>query len=217
MPKSPVLPLPKLILASTSPFRQQLLQKLHLPFVTAKPEVDETPLPNETVAQMVARLSQLKAQAVAGTTRETAIIIGSDQSASLEEQPLGKPHTFENALAQLQSMQGKTITFYTGLCVINTQTGKTFQAMDLTQVHFRQLSTQAITTYLELEQPFNCAGSFKSEGLGITLFKAIETKDPNALIGLPLIELTTIFQQMGYELPLKEPFAQGEPSAKKNA
>ncbi|GAB6034085.1 Maf family protein [Galenea microaerophila] len=204
MPNSPVLPLPKLILASTSPFRQQLLQKLKLPFSTARPEVDETPIAGESVEAMVERLSQLKAQAVAQTTDEPAIIIGSDQSASLAGQPLGKPHTFEKALTQLQSMQGKIIIFYTGLCVINTQTQQQFQAMDITRVHFRQLSDQALTRYLELEQPFNCAGSFKSEGLGITLFKAIETCDPNALIGLPLIELTTIFQQMGYELPLKD-------------
>ena len=204
MPNSPVLPLPKLILASTSPFRQQLLQKLKLPFSTARPEVDETPIAGESVEAMVERLSQLKAQAVAQTTDEPAIIIGSDQSAALAGQPLGKPHTFEKALTQLQSMQGKTITFYTGLCVINTQTQQQFHAMDITRVHFRQLSDQALTRYLELEQPFNCAGSFKSEGLGITLFKAIETCDPNALIGLPLIELTTIFQQMGYELPLKD-------------
>ena len=204
MPNSPVLPLPKLILASTSPFRQQLLQKLKLPFSTARPEVDETPIAGESVEAMVERLSQLKAQAVAQTTDEPAIIIGSDQSAALAGQPLGKPHTFEKALTQLQSMQGKIITFYTGLCVINTQTQQQFHAMDITRVHFRQLSDQALTRYLELEQPFNCAGSFKSEGLGITLFKAIETCDPNALIGLPLIELTTIFQQMGYELPLKD-------------
>ena len=204
MPNSPVLPLPKLILASTSPFRQQLLQKLKLPFSTARPEVDETPIAGESVEAMVERLSQLKAQAVAQTTDEPAIIIGSDQSAALAGQPLGKPHTFEKALTQLQSMQGKIITFYTGLCVTNTQTQQQFHAMDITRVHFRQLSDQALTRYLELEQPFNCAGSFKSEGLGITLFKAIETCDPNALIGLPLIELTTIFQQMGYELPLKD-------------
>jgi len=196
--------LPSIILASTSPFRQQLLKKLQLPFTTAKPQIDETPQPNESVKQMVSRLSLQKAQAVATNLPKTqnSLIIGSDQSASLNEQPLGKPHTFDKALAQLKAMQGKMVTFYTGLCVIHTQTGQTFQAMDITQVHFRQLSPHTLATYLEIEQPFDCAGSFKSEGLGITLFKAIQTQDPNALIGLPLIELTSIFQQLGYELPI---------------
>ncbi len=201
-PKLPSSACPKLTLASTSPFRQQLLQKLHLPFDTAKPEVDETRLANEPVKQMVQRLSRLKAEAVANQTTNARLVIGSDQSAVLNGEALGKPHSFEKAFEQLKAMQRQSIFFYTGLCVIDTQTGKAYEALDTTEVVFRHLSDKAIKTYLEIEQPFNCAGSFKSEGLGITLFEAIHTQDPNALIGLPLIQLTTILNKIGYELPI---------------
>ena len=210
MPNSPVLPTqnqfspacPNIILASTSPFRQQLLQKLHLPFDTAKPEVDETRLENESVKQMVQRLSRLKAEAVANQSTEPRLVIGSDQSAVLNGEALGKPHSFKKAFEQLKAMQGQTIYFYTGLCVVDTQTGKAYEALDTTEVVFRRLSDETLKTYLEIEQPLNCAGSFKSEGLGITLFEAIHTQDPNALIGLPLIQLTTILNKIGYELPI---------------
>lgn len=197
--ESPVLP--PIILASTSIFRQQLLKKLHLPFSTDKPQVDEARQPNESIEAMVQRLSQAKAEAVS-QKNPNHIIIGSDQSAAFEGESLGKPHTFERALEQLCAMQGKIVTFYTGLHVINTAENKAFSAMDITHVHFRTHSKEALIRYLEIEQPFECAGSFKSEGLGITLFEAVETKDPNALIGLPLIELTSIFEKMGFELPL---------------
>ncbi|BBP46271.1 Maf-like protein [Thiosulfatimonas sediminis] len=190
-----------LVLASTSIYRQQMLQKLQLPFMTCKPEVDEAPLANESTQQMVQRLSLAKALAPAPAFPDH-LIIGSDQSAVLNDHPLGKPHTFSNAKAQLQSFSGKTITFYTGLAVVNTKTGDYYEKLDVTKVVFRTLSEQVIENYLTIEQPLKCAGSFKSEGLGITLFERIESRDPNALIGLPLIALTDIFYEMGVELPL---------------
>jgi len=194
--------LPRIILASTSPFRAQLLNKLHLPFDQASPNIDESPLKNETPQAMVARLSEAKALEIA-QNQPNHIIIGSDQCAVFQNQPIGKPHTTANAIKQLQQFSQQTITFYTGLCVINTATQQVFNRMDTTQVHFRKLSQEVIEHYIEIEQPLNCAGSFKSEGLGITLFEKIQSNDPNALIGLPLIELTNIFYQMGYPLPLK--------------
>ncbi|CAN8142381.1 septum formation inhibitor Maf [Thiomicrorhabdus sp. 6S2-11] len=191
-----------LVLASTSIYRQQMLEKLQIPFTTCKPEVDETPLENENVKEMVQRLSLLKAQA-ACKQFPAHLIIGSDQSAVLDGKPLGKPHTFEKAKAQLQSFSGKTITFYTGLAVVNSKTGASFEKMDITKVVFRELSDEVIENYLTIEQPLNCAGSFKSEGLGVTLFERIESRDPNALIGLPLMALTDIFYAIGIALPLK--------------
>lgn len=191
-----------LILASTSIFRQQMLEKLHIPFKTCKPLVDETPLTNESVEQMVQRLSLAKALA-ASSDFPAHLIIGSDQSAVLDSKPLGKPHTFEKAQKQLRSFSGKTITFYTGLAVVNSKTGENFEKMDITQVVFRELSDETIDNYLKIEQPLKCAGSFKSEGLGVTLFERIDSRDPNALIGLPLMALTDIFYEMGISLPLK--------------
>ncbi|WP_232023492.1 Maf family protein [Thiomicrorhabdus aquaedulcis] len=192
--------MPNIVLGSSSIFRKQLLSKLHLNFVQASPNINETPLPNETPNAMVMRLSLQKAQAL---TQDFShhIIIASDQCAVFNDQAIGKPHTPENAFAQLKQFSGQVITFYTGLVVINTHTQQTFQALDQTDVHFRHLSDSVIHNYIALEQPLNCAGSFKSEGLGITLFSAINSTDPNALIGLPLIELTSIFLKMGYELP----------------
>jgi MAF protein len=193
---------PPLILASTSPFRKKLLKKLHLSFEQLAPDINESPLKNESPQSMVARLSKAKAQAIA-QQRPNSIIIASDQCAVFQNTPIGKPHTTDNAIKQLQQFSQQTITFYTGLCVINTATQQTFESMDITQVHFRKLSLEVIEHYITIEQPLNCAGSFKSEGLGITLFEKINSNDPNALIGLPLIELTNIFYQMGYALPLK--------------
>ena len=194
--------LPRIILGSTSIFRKQLLEKLNLPFDQLAPDIDETPLKDETPKEMVARLSKQKAEVIAKQS-PNSIVIGSDQTAVFNNLPIGKPHTFDKAVEQLTLFSGQTITFYTGLSVINTATQQTYEAMDITKVHFRELSTESIKNYIEIEQPLKCAGSFKSEGLGITLFNEIESKDPNALIGLPLIELTTIFQKMGFTLPLK--------------
>ncbi len=194
--------MPPVILASTSVFRKQLLQKLHINFEQITPDIDETPLNNETPKKMVKRLSLEKALEIA-KTQPNAIIIASDQTAVFNNQPIGKPHSVENAIKQLSDFSGQCITFYTGLVVINTNTQKTYQTMDITKVHFRTLSETVIRNYIDIEQPLKCAGSFKSEGLGITLFKRIESNDPNALIGLPLIKLTDIFYQMSYPLPLQ--------------
>ena len=195
-------PIPLIVLGSTSSFRKQLLNKLNLTFEQAAPDIDESPLENETPKEMVARLSQRKAEVIA-EKYPNAIIIASDQTAVFNNQPIGKPHTKERAIEQLSNFSGQTITFYTGLTVINTQTQQVFNSVDTTKVHFRRLSKEVIENYIEIEQPLNCAGSFKSEGLGITLFQKIESDDPNALIGLPLIQLTDIFYQMGFSLPQK--------------
>mgnify|MGYP002389145018 CR=1 FL=1 len=191
---------PQIILASTSPFRKQLLQKLQIPFETANPKVDETPLANETVGEMVKRLSVKKAQAIAAQ-HPNAIIIGSDQSAAFQGNPIGKPLTHCKAVEQLHQFNGQTIEFFTGLAVINGSDATTYQALDVTQVKFRQLTETEIENYLRLETPYQCAGSFKSEGLGITLFEKITNTDPNALIGLPLIELTSLLKRCGTSLP----------------
>ncbi|MDG6778291.1 Maf family nucleotide pyrophosphatase [Thiomicrorhabdus sp. zzn3] len=195
--------LPPIVLGSSSPFRKQLLEKLQLPFSQHAPDIDETPLKNESPQQLIERLSLLKAQAVAESHPEH-IVIASDQCATFDNRPIGKPHTHENAVKQLTQFSGKTIIFYTGLVVIDPRDGVHHQTLDITQVKFRQLSPQTIENYLRAEQPYQCAGSFKSEGLGITLFEAIESQDPNALIGLPLIKLTSIFQDMGITLPLAD-------------
>ncbi|MPQ77071.1 septum formation inhibitor Maf [Hydrogenovibrio sp. JE_KL2] len=196
----PLSELPPIILASTSAFRKQLLEKLCLPFTTAKPDIDETPLAQESVEEMVNRLSLAKANEVANTVKN-AIIIASDQSAVFEEKPIGKPHNYENAFNQLKGFSGQSIAFLTGLVVIDQTRQKTYQSLDITKVFFRNLSDDDIHNYLMLEQPFECAGSFKSEGLGITLFEKIESSDPNALIGLPLIQLTTHLKACGIQLP----------------
>ncbi len=192
--------LPQIILASTSPFRKQLLQKLNMPFKQIAPNINEITLDQESPKSMVARLSTQKAQKIA-QQYANSIIIASDQCAVFQNQPIGKPHTMENAIQQLQQFSQKTITFYTGLTVINTATSQQFKEMDTTYVQFRKLSMSVIKNYLNIERPLNCAGSFKSEGLGITLFERITSNDPNALIGLPLIQLTSIFYKMGYTLP----------------
>lgn len=191
--------MPAITLASQSPFRAQLLQKLNLNFTQQAPKIDETPQANETPQQMVMRLTHAKALALSEKQPHN-IIIASDQTACLDNTPLGKPHTYDNAVQQLESFSGKVVTFYTGLGVIDSNQ-QYYQALDITKVHFRKLNRDVIAHYLKIEQPLNCAGSFKSEGLGICLFEKIESKDPNALIGLPLIELTSIFYQLGYPLP----------------
>lgn len=196
-------PVANVLLGSSSPFRANLLKKLHLEFEQSAPDIDETPLPNESAKQMVERLTKTKAFALQKAFPEH-IIIASDQAACFNDIPLGKPHTFEQAKAQLQNFSGNKVIFYTGLGVINPSTGEYFSAMDVTTVHFRELEESTIENYLEIEQPLDCAGSFKSEGLGITLFEKLESTDPNALIGLPLIELTSIFRKLDIKLPIKQ-------------
>lgn len=177
-----------IILASTSPFRRELLARLGLPFITAAPDLDETALPGEAPEQTALRLAEAKARAVA-QAYPTALIIGSDQVACLDGQTFGKPGNHANAVHQLQTLRGRQVNFFTGLCLLNGKTGKAQVRGVPTLVKFRQLDDQAIERYLRREQPYNCAGSAKSEGLGIALIEKIEGDDPNALIGLPLIAL----------------------------
>ena len=185
-----------LVLASTSIYRSQLLSILQIPFQTAAPNVDETPLPNEDARQTSERLSRLKAHAVAKDYPD-ALIIGSDQVALLDGQQLGKPLIHDNAVRQLRAMRGKTVVFYTALTLLNAADGTMQTEVDETKVSFRQASDAEIERYLLKEQPYHCAGSAKSEGLGIALISRIEGNDPNALVGLPLIRLITMLGKQG--------------------
>ena len=194
--------LPTIILGSTSIFRKALLNKLNLSFIQDNPNIDETSIGNEKPEKMVQRLAKQKA-AVFTKKYPEHIIISSDQAAVFNNQALGKPLNREKAIEQLLSFSGNKVDFYTAMVVINTSTNEEYDYCDTTSVFFRDLSEEVITNYVDIEQPFNCSGSFKSEGLGITLFKKIESRDPNALVGLPLIALTDIFYEMGYPLPLK--------------
>jgi len=187
-----------LVLASTSAFRQALLERLGLPFTTAAPEVDETRRPEEPPQVLVLRLAESKARAVA-PGHPGSLIIGSDQVACIEGQVLGKPGGRDAAIAQLQRASGKTLMFHTGLCLLNSATGRAQTLVEPFQVHFRPLTLQRINGYLDREQPYNCAGSFKSEGLGIALFERLEGEDPSALIGLPLIRLVTLLESEGLD------------------
>ena len=187
------MPGPTLILASTSPFRRQLLSRLGLPFATADPAVDETPLPGEAPEASAMRLSEAKARAVA-TAFPDALIIGSDQVACLDGQVFGKPGNHENAMRQLQAMRGRRVNFFTGLCLLDAKSGRAHLRGVPTLVTFRDLSDDEIENYLRKEQPYNCAGSAKSEGLGIALIARIDGGDPNALIGLPLIALCDVLR-----------------------
>lgn len=196
--------IPTTILASSSIYRQQLLTKLGLNFKSLAPKVDETRYPGEPIEQMVMRLSLNKAKTVAKQEPE-ALIIASDQTASLNEQAIGKAGNYQSAFNQLKNQSGQTIVFYTGLAVYNPANQTYLSAMDTTLVEFRQLTDTQIHNYLMAEQPYDCAGSFKSEGLGVCLFKRIQTQDPNALIGLPLIMLTQLLDQIGISLPIAKP------------
>jgi MAF protein len=184
-----------LILASSSPFRKILLAKLGLVFSTHSPDIDETPQPNETPKELTWRLSQEKAQEIAKTHQ--GLIIASDQVATLQGEILTKPHTHKNAVNQLSKSSGKRVRFLTGLSLLNTQTQKIQTIVEEFSVVFRSLSPQQIESYLQKERPYRCAGSFKSEGLGIVLFEKLEGDDPNALVGLPLIALTTMLKNEG--------------------
>lgn len=189
-----------LVLASTSIYRRELLERLQLPFATAAPNIDETRLANEPAQAMVARLAQQKAEAIA-TQYPNALIIGSDQCAVLGDKILGKPHTHQRAIEQLQASSGNTVEFLTGLCLYDSQ-ARSFQLDVISfQVEFRDLPAGEIENYLLREQPYNCAGSFKSEGLGISLFKRMQGDDPTALIGLPLIRLCAMLREQGYLIP----------------
>lgn len=182
-----------IVLASTSPFRKELLSRLGLPFETANPKVDETALIGEVPEATALRLSEAKARAVA-TDYPEALIIGSDQVAYLDNRTFGKPGTHENAVAQLRAMRGRTVNFFTGLCLLNARTGRAHTRGVSTFVTFRNLTDAEIDCYLRRETPYNCAGSAKSEGLGIAIIEKMSGDDPNALIGLPLIALCDLLR-----------------------
>lgn len=194
----------KLVLASTSRYRRELLSRLHLPFETLSPDVDETPLAGETPSATALRLSQLKAQAAAAAHPD-ALIVGSDQVLMLGSEQLGKPGNFDNAFAQLKKMQGREMVFHTALTLLNSRTGRA-QTRDIpTVVHIRPLSDAQIAAYLEKEQPYDCAGSAKSESLGIALMERMESPDPTALIGLPLMALTAMLLAEGIDVLTWQP------------
>ncbi|MFY9995583.1 MAG: nucleoside triphosphate pyrophosphatase [Leclercia sp.] len=189
--------MPNLLLASTSPYRRVLLEKLGLPFECAAPNVDESPRPGESPRHLVVRLAQEKAQSLAARYPDH-LIIGSDQVCVLNGEITGKPHTEENARQQLMKARGGIVTFYTGLALYNTATGHLQTECEPFDVHFRHLSEQEIEDYVRKERPLNCAGSFKSEGLGIALFDKLDGRDPNALVGLPLIALCQMLRREHY-------------------
>jgi len=191
-----------LVLGSTSPFRKSILEKLNLPFECAKPNIDETALKGESPQVLVERLAIEKAKAVANQY-SNALIVGSDQVAVCDGEILGKPHNFSNGVKQLSKFSNKSVTFLTGLCVYDCITGEHSSLVEPFVVHFNKLSPTEIENYLKAEQPYNCAGSFKSEGLGICLFKKLEGDDPNTLIGLPLIRLVELLKEHGIDV-LKE-------------
>jgi len=190
---------PALILGSTSRYRRELLSRLRVPFEVVSPDVDETPRPNETPEQLALRLALTKAQAVA-TQHPHAVVIGSDQVADLNGEPLGKPGNFERAKLQLQRMRGQTVVFQTAVAVVRADTGFARTELAQIKVRFRDLSDDEITAYLHAEEPYDCAGSAKSEGLGIALLDAIDNDDPTALIGLPLIRTARLIREAGISL-----------------
>ncbi|MDR2452106.1 MAG: Maf family nucleotide pyrophosphatase [Candidatus Accumulibacter sp.] len=190
MPRRP------LVLASTSPFRRELLGRLGLPFAIADPRADESPLPGEALEDTALRLSEAKARAVAPRFPE-ALIVGSDQIAILDGQAYGKPGTHDRAVRQLRAMRGRTVDFFTGLCLLDARNGKARVRGVPTRVTFRSLSDREIESYLIREQPYGCAGAARSEGLGIAIIARLESDDPNALIGLPLIALCDLLEEAG--------------------
>ncbi len=189
----------QIILGSSSPFRAELLQKLGLSFSIAKPDIDESVLANEQPEQLVKRLAEQKAKAIASAYPE-ALIIGSDQVAVIDNTIMGKPGNHDNAVKQLSIASGKTVRFLTGLALFNAKTSQMQSLVEPFNVSFRQLTLEQINGYLYKEQPYQCAGSFKSEGLGISLFSQLEGDDPNSLIGLPLIRLIDMLQHEGIDI-----------------
>ena len=189
----------KLILASSSPYRRALLARLKIPFEAISPDVDETPQPNETPEKLVERLSRVKARKVATDHRE-ALVIGSDQVAVYNGQIVGKPHGHDKAVAQLKDASGRTVMLYTGLALLNAATGKEQCEVVPYRVTFRKLTDELIESYLTKEQPYSCAGSVKSEGLGIALLEKFEGDDPTTLVGLPLIRLVRMLENEGVKI-----------------
>jgi len=195
---------PPLILASGSPFRRVLLEKLGIPFVAVTPDVDETGRPGEPPQSLVVRLAEAKARAVAQDYPD-ALIIGSDQVAYLDARVIGKPGNRERAIAQLTLASAREVVFYAGLCLLNTGIGRTQTCCEPFRVRFRPLSQRHIEAYVDRERPFGCAGSFKSEGLGIALFERLIGDDPNTLVGLPLIRLIAMLEAEGVDPLVQAP------------
>lgn len=192
--------MPRLLLASTSRYRRELLERLRLPFDVARPDVDETALPGESPRDLSIRLAEAKARAVARQHNGDGWALGSDQVAEVDGLALGKPGGRAAAIAQLQAMSGRIVRFHTALCLAHAD-GRSFAGLDQTDVHFRALAGIEIERYVDAEQPFDCAGSFKSEGLGIALFERIDNRDPTALIGLPMIAACNLLRKAGFALP----------------
>jgi septum formation protein len=188
----------RLLLASTSRYRRELLERLRLPFECLSPDVDESPLPGEAPTALASRLAEAKSAAIHAREPD-AWVIGSDQVADLDGRVLGKSGNFESAVVQLRAMSGREVAFHTALCV--TGPGFRESAIDTTVVRFRDLGDDEIARYLDAEPAFDCAGSFKAEGLGIALFDAIDSRDPTALVGLPLIATARLLRKAGFALP----------------
>jgi len=188
-----------LVLASSSPYRKQLLERLQYPFSAISPHIDETPLADEKPQDLVLRLSIEKAQALA-ISHPQHLIIGSDQVAVFDGKIITKPGSYEKAVEQLSAFSKRTVVFLTGLCLLNSRTGGKNTLIEPYTVHFRALTSALISHYLQKEQPYDCAGSFKSEGLGIILLERFEGRDPTALVGLPLIALTSLLMQFDVEI-----------------
>ncbi len=188
-----------LVLASTSRYRRELLARLGLPFDVDRPEVDERPLPGESPVALAVRLAEAKALAVAARHPQ-AWVLGSDQVADRDGRPLGKPGDRDTALAQLLAASGQAVRFHTAFCLAGPD-GRRLAGLDLTEVRFRDVARDEILRYLDAEQPYDCAGSFKCEGLGIVLFEAIQSRDPTALVGLPLIAVAAALREAGFRLP----------------
>ncbi|KPW25823.1 Maf family protein [Pseudomonas cannabina] len=192
--------MPSLLLASSSPYRRELLARLRVPFTCKSPDIDESPRPDEAARDLVMRLARQKAEALAGEYPHH-LIIGSDQVAVLDGRILGKPHTFERAMDQLGAASGASVTFLTGLALLNSSTGECQIDCVPFTVHMRELHRASIERYLRAEEPYDCAGSFKAEGLGVSLFRSTEGSDATSLIGLPLIRLVDMLIKEGISIP----------------
>lgn len=195
----PSVPRPPLVLGSSSRYRRELLERLRIPFEVASPDIDETPLAGEAPHETALRLSRRKAEAIAAR-HPGALVIGSDQVATLDGAQIGKPGSHDRALAQLRLMRGRTVIFHSALCLLDSRDGRAQTADVQTRVTFRDVPDSELQAYLHAEQPYDVAGSAKSEGLGIALLSRVESDDPTALVGLPLIALTTMLRQAGYPL-----------------
>lgn len=199
MPAPSSCALPRLVLGSSSPYRRELLARLGHPFDARSPDVDESPLAGEAPLALAVRLAELKARAVAQGFDEDVIVIGSDQVADLGGQPMGKPGHHAAAVAQLRALSGQLVHFHTAVCVIRPHTSQVLHTVNSVAVQFRVLSEHDIDAYLQREQPYDCAGSAKCEGLGIVLLERIDSDDPTALVGLPLIATNRLLRQAGWD------------------